>query len=68
MDAITVDNPHGHCSDSFTEVFDKWKKRNSPPFTWETVLSVVYSDIVKGYKAGERVYKYLMQSHKPNPT
>ena len=61
MEAIEKDN-NGMCSDCFIAVLDNWKKRKSPPFTWETVLSVLYSDTVRGYKAGERVYQHLMHT------
>ena len=59
VEAIEKDN-NGICLDCFIAVLDNWKRRKSPPFTWDTVLSVLYSDTVRGYKAGEQVYQHLM--------
>ena len=58
----------GQSKTCFNKVIDQWKNKDSSlyPFTWETVLSVIYSETVRGYKAGEELYQYLMKTHLRN--
>ena len=48
------------CRERFKEVINTWRKNDSPPFTWEIVLKVIYSQSIRGYRAGEEVYKHLL--------
>ena len=33
-------------TDCYLAVFDYWKANNCPPFTWETIVEVLESDVV----------------------
>ncbi len=59
LDTIQGNNA-GESKTCFNEVIDQWRKSASSSFTWEIVFSVIYSDTVRGYKAGEKVYQYLI--------
>ena len=52
-------NYHGQCQICFRKAIDRWRQNDTPPYTWEKVLSVLYSETVRGYEAGEQVYKHL---------
>ena len=56
-------NNIGKCQECFNEVLYIWKRRSVPPYTWETVLRVLYSPAIKEYKAGEDVYLHLLHAH-----
>ena len=56
-------NHNSRCRECFRDVLNKWKRQETPPYTWETVLRVLYSPAIKGYKTGEDVYLHLLYTH-----
>ena len=62
LDAIEKEK-HAKCSDCFSQTISTWKEKESAPFTWETVLRVLYSPAMKEYRAGELVYSHLLHLH-----
>lgn len=30
----------------FREIFQKWKQRTTPPYTWETIINILESDLI----------------------
>ena len=59
LKAIEIEK-RNKCSDCFSEIISVWKNQDSAPFTWETVLKVLYSPAIKEYKTGELVYSHLI--------
>ena len=41
--------------DCFCEIFQKWEERTSPPYTWETMIDVLESPLIKRKDLAEQL-------------
>ena len=60
MDAVKINNL-GECAICFQHLFDQWKRNPITPFTWSTVLKVLYSPSLGEYMLAENIYTALLQ-------
>ena len=44
------------------EVFDMWKKRGSPPYTWTTIISVLNAKIVGEVQLAKELEEWIQNS------
>ena len=43
----------------FAEVFDKWKRKSDPPFTWATIVEALRSPIVNENSLAKEIEDWL---------
>lgn len=59
-------NRKGFCQDCFNDMVQMWRKSESSPCTWDTVVKALYSPAIKGYATGEEVYMHLLHNYSFN--
>ena len=50
----------------FKKVFDLWRRKDSPPYTWDTIINVLEADSVGEKKVANNVMEWLNGGEKLN--
>lgn len=46
----------------YMDVFDKWQKRTTPPYTWDTIIWVLKNPVVEEMELATEIEKWLESS------
>ena len=51
--------------DCFAEVFELWKRKGSPPYTWATIIDALRADIVGEVQLAYELEQWVMSTQNP---
>ena len=51
---------------SYSAVFDQWRKKEHPPFTWEAIINALQSPIVGEDSLAREIEQWLRRGHTVN--
>ena len=58
----TISNENNDVLDCFAEVFDLWKRGESPPFTWATIIDALRTKIVGEVQLAYELEQWVMNN------
>ena len=61
VDRIKVES-HGNCNEAYSAIFDKWRNKQSIPYTWRSVLKCLRSCSVDEQKIAGQIMKKCKQN------